>query len=155
MAKRDVNVDRLAEAVGEEFFEALRGVLCFDDGDLLLFGNDGYTLDERARREARQVEAALLKRGFLVKGFGLCPQGYSWALLVAPPAAKGEDELDRDFAAVKARELAERLLWAAAGRYRRVDADQVPSRANTPRPPCRWRMPSGTSNLRSEGDADR
>jgi hypothetical protein len=155
MAERDGDVDRLAALVGEELFEAIRGVLRFDDGDLLVFGNDGYTLDKRARREARQVEAALLKRGFLVRGFGLCPEGYSWALLVAPPVPKSEGELDRGFTAAEARELAERLLWEAAGQYRRVDADQVLSRVKTPRPPCRWRMPSGTSNLRSEGDAGR
>jgi hypothetical protein len=142
MAKRDVNVDRLAALLGEEFFEALRGVLWFDDGDLLIFGNDGYEQDERVREEARQVEAGLLGQGFLVKGFGLCPAGYSWALLVAPPAPGGDGELDSDFEAAKARELAERLLWAAAGPYRRVDADRVQSRVNTPRPVCQWRVPN-------------
>ncbi len=48
------------------------------------FGNDGYTTDDRVRREVSALRRRLGKAAFEELGFGLSEDGHTWALLIRP-----------------------------------------------------------------------
>jgi len=54
------------------------------DGDLVVgvFGNDRYLFDKRVVREVELVREWLTAAGARELGFGLSPDGHSWAMLV-------------------------------------------------------------------------
>jgi hypothetical protein len=55
-----------------------------EDGTLLagVFGNDGYIRDAKARLEAHLVRNRLKDLDAAELGFGLSPDGHTWAVLV-------------------------------------------------------------------------
>src|SRR6516162_9314743 len=77
----EVNVKAVVNITGEEGFEAHRGVIPVRDDTFVVFGNDGYQKDERARREVATVRERLA--GDAVElGFATDEDGYSWAMVV-------------------------------------------------------------------------
>jgi hypothetical protein len=76
---------RAANHVYTHHFEAHRGALPWGtQGLCAVFGNDGYTTDStgRAAREVEFVRERLQAEGLTELGFGVCGEGYSWALIV-------------------------------------------------------------------------
>jgi len=71
----------IADLVGDEGFAAHRGAVHVRDSTFLVFGNDGYTKDERARREVEVIRAETADRAEEL-GFATTEDGYSWALLI-------------------------------------------------------------------------
>ncbi|QDV56283.1 hypothetical protein [Rosistilla oblonga] len=74
MYREQMSVHRGAMWIDDEFPEA--------EGECLIFGNDSFTSDVRARKEVAQVIARLDSLAIRVFGFGLGPDGYTWALRV-------------------------------------------------------------------------
>jgi hypothetical protein len=77
-----IDIQKIVERLGEEFFEAHRGAFWWEEGRCvaIVFGNDGYATDGRAKLE---VEAARRLLGFLdgrELAFATDSVGYSWAL---------------------------------------------------------------------------
>jgi hypothetical protein len=74
-----------AHYAGLHSFPLRRGSLYFeDDKDLhVIFGNDGYRTDDRAKMEARTVRDAALARGLPTSEIQVdYEDGYSWAVAV-------------------------------------------------------------------------
>ena len=67
-----------------ELFKAHRGAIPWGNlGVVVVFGNDSYTKDERARREVEFVREFLRTEGLTELGFGVdSDEGYSWAMIV-------------------------------------------------------------------------
>jgi hypothetical protein len=99
------NPDWLAEArkaanhIAEHMFTAHRGAMPWRLlGVTVVFGNDGYGQDERARREVQIVRRVLAETGVAELGFATCDEDdYTWAMLI-----KAEDHAAWDA-----------MLWAA------------------------------------------
>jgi hypothetical protein len=75
---------KLAEHLGDTLFDAHRSAFV-RGGELVVFGNNGYTQDEKGRAR-REVEAALAwakERGLTATDFGTSADGYSWAVVFA------------------------------------------------------------------------
>ena len=70
----------------EHYFQAHRGAFVGPDGQLIVFGNDGYAKDERVRRDISLIEEWLSANGFGINPMTLDPEDhYSWAFEVLPP----------------------------------------------------------------------
>jgi hypothetical protein len=92
VTKMDVAINRVddkaraaAEFVGHCLFHRHRGA--FDCGDkVVLFGNDGYDVDARSRKEVELVRSGLEAMGVEAAGFGtgFSEDGgnWSWAIVV-------------------------------------------------------------------------
>ncbi len=85
MSYADEAAKAAAEFVGHCLFHRHRGVLDCND-KAVLFGNDGYDLDPRSRKEVELVRSGLKAMGLEAHGFGT---GYStdggkgsWAIVV-------------------------------------------------------------------------
>lgn len=78
---------RAAEHANDTLFEDHRGVMKWH-GQVVIFGNDGYRQDERARLEVDLLRQHLSEAGIAELGFGLDErgeredQGYTWAMVV-------------------------------------------------------------------------
>src|SRR5438105_14836299 len=68
-----------------------------DDGNVVIgiFGNDNYLSDTRARREVELVRARIGDAGAQEVGFGLSPDGFSWAILVRADGQRYQTEIGR------------------------------------------------------------
>jgi hypothetical protein len=78
---------QIATYVRHRFPTQERGALLVKgaaDGDLVVgvFGNDRYLFDKRAVREVELVREWLTAAGARELGFGVSPDGHSWAMLV-------------------------------------------------------------------------
>ncbi len=72
MYREHMDVHRSAIWIDDEFPEA--------EGECLIFGNDSFTNDVRARKEVAQVVSRLDSLAIRIFGFGLGPGGYTWAI---------------------------------------------------------------------------
>ena len=72
MYREHMNWHRGAVWIDDEFPEA--------EGECLIFGNDSFTNDVRARKEVAQVVSRLDSLGIRMFGFGVGPNGYTWAI---------------------------------------------------------------------------
>lgn len=84
----------MAGYVADNMFEAHRGAMPWkQEGITVIFGNDGYGRDNRAKQEVALVREYLAKVGIRVLGFGVNPKNnYSWAMLVQSRAC---DDLNK------------------------------------------------------------
>ncbi|WP_397569067.1 hypothetical protein [Schlesneria sp. T3-172] len=69
-----------ANYVGKFHMTQHRGVLPVDDG-MIVFGNDGYSNDERSQREVSMVRDRLKPFELSEPEFAVSDDGYSWALV--------------------------------------------------------------------------
>jgi hypothetical protein len=97
----DVEARVVANRVYDGMFEAHRGAIPSRViGYSTLFGNDGYSSDQRSRDEVENVRAVLAWEGIDELGFGTSGEdGYTWAMVVR------SDELD----------LLTEIVWRAWG----------------------------------------
>ncbi|QDV69004.1 hypothetical protein Poly24_27180 [Rosistilla carotiformis] len=79
----------MATKMYREHMNVHRGAWLIDDdefpegeGECLIFGNDSFTSDVRARKEVAQVVSRLDSLAIRIFEFGLGPDGYTWALWV-------------------------------------------------------------------------
>jgi hypothetical protein len=92
----------LAMYVHQNLASIHRGALmirCVADGSLVaaVFGNDGYIANDKARREVDLVRV-WLREGLVEElGFGLTPDGTSWALLVRADNSRFQTALGKAF----------------------------------------------------------
>jgi hypothetical protein len=82
-----ITASQVATYVQQKFSDRERGAAVFEDtprGGLVLavFGNDGYQVDKRVSREVDLVREWLTAAGAREQGFGVSPDGHSWAMLV-------------------------------------------------------------------------
>jgi hypothetical protein len=70
-----------------------------EDGHAVVgvFGNDNYVADGRARREVEFVRNRLREVAAEEVGFGLSPDGYSWAMLIRTDGRRYKTSLGRAF----------------------------------------------------------
>jgi hypothetical protein len=81
---RDREATRAADHCSEHLFESQRGAMPWKPGVIAIFGNDGYSVDGRARDEVAMLRRKLAEAGHAVLGFGVDSQdGFTWALLVS------------------------------------------------------------------------
>ncbi|TWT55472.1 hypothetical protein KOR42_28580 [Thalassoglobus neptunius] len=83
----DATSEMMALLVNEENFSAHRGAEEIDDGpddsyECIVFGNDGFQEDVRSRKEVARLMMRLDQLGIPILGFGVEPEGYSWAMRV-------------------------------------------------------------------------
>jgi|SRR6516165_5973203 hypothetical protein len=93
----------LAEHLGDTMFETHRGAFVRRE-ELVIYGNDGYGTDERARREVDAAQKWAIEKALDVTDFGLTEDGYSWAL-----ACRGSGHTADELAGLAVE--AEDLLW--------------------------------------------
>ena len=67
------------EVADEEDYDEDQGIV----EECIVFGNDGYATDVRARKEVAALVRRLESLGIEVLGFGLSPNRYSWAMRIA------------------------------------------------------------------------
>lgn len=79
----------MATKMYREHMNVHRGAWLIDDnefpegeGECLICGNDSFTSDVRAQKEVAQVVSRLDNLAIRILGFGLGPDGYTWALRV-------------------------------------------------------------------------
>ncbi len=98
-----IDVQKIVDRLRGECFEVHRGAFWWDEGRrvAVAFGNDGYSTDEKARREVAAVRQLLVEQEGRELGFATDSEdGYCWALACELPA-------DLDPAAL------ESVLWDA------------------------------------------
>jgi hypothetical protein len=77
-----MDLQKLANVVGDELFEAHRGVVHLKDGNFLIFGNDGFAQDKRAKREVERIRQALTGQAEEI-GFATSEgDTYTWVVVV-------------------------------------------------------------------------
>ena len=74
MYREHMNVHRGSWLIDDDFPEG--------EGECLIFGNDSFTSDVRARKEVAQVISRLDSLAIRIFEFGLGPDGVTWALWV-------------------------------------------------------------------------
>ncbi len=78
----DTIASQVAERIGDELFQAHRGVTHSRHADVnAAFGNDGFKESEKAQREVEAARQCIAAGGGAVLGFGTSSDGYSWVLL--------------------------------------------------------------------------
>jgi hypothetical protein len=84
----DAEAVAMANHVCERMFNVHRGAIPWRQlGIAVLFGNDGYTEDDRSKREVSHLRGKMVDIESKVLGFGVNSEdGYSWAMLVLHPA---------------------------------------------------------------------
>jgi hypothetical protein len=103
---RAQDLQKVADLMYTEGFEAHRGAFHLKDGDFLVFGNDGYTQDKQGRgqREAETVRQTVQGRAEAL-GFAVdSTEGYSWCMVL---------RFTEGFETRAGRELCRDLLTAA------------------------------------------
>jgi hypothetical protein len=112
MAKKDLEVGRLtADWIGANLFEAHRGIIrC---GDLLVaFGNDCYQTEtgesSHGHREVEHFREWLVVHGCTELDFGVSEGGYTWRMVLKPPAGSAVEPV-------------EQALWACWGKAKGSD----------------------------------
>ena len=106
------DASREADDIAECLFERHRGAYADEGVRVVVFGNDGFAEDHRSRSEVAQVVEVCLNLGLRLEAFGVCPEGYTWALVVGCPDGEcGET-------------LADDLQRAVGGAW--CDASEVP-----------------------------
>jgi hypothetical protein len=68
----------------EDFFAAHRGAVPWRKGIIAIFGNDGYSSDERTKKEVAWLRQNLADLHAEEVAFATDEEGYSWVLLVRP-----------------------------------------------------------------------
>jgi hypothetical protein len=70
-----------------------------EEGNVIIgvFGNDNYLSDSRARQEVELIRLRLKETIAQEAGFGLSPDGYSWALIVKADTLKYRTAVGRAF----------------------------------------------------------
>jgi hypothetical protein len=144
VADRNNGLDRDREAAGVAnychnlLFQAHRGAKPWEPGAIAVFGNDGYSVGDRARKEVALLRRKLDEAGHAVLGFGVDSwEAYTWALLVSSGSLK-EGTAARLFRDVLLSEDLTDLVWTiwdevlgvapdgcAYNRYQRHVADIV------------------------------
>ena len=95
-----------------------------EDGAVLgVFGNDNYVAESKARREVELTRGRLRECGGEEVGFGLSPDGYSWALLVRCQQPRYKTETGR----AMQRELLKIALEETVSRAWRDACDAEPT----------------------------
>jgi len=75
------NVATAAEFINEFWFPAHRGCLQARE-HFVLFGNDGYAEDTKAKREVELVTNELDRLGRTTRAFATSADGYTWVIVV-------------------------------------------------------------------------
>jgi hypothetical protein len=85
----------VANFLHEHLFQAHRGALRYSNEISVLFGNDGYGVDDGfdAKSEVMYLRQFLLEAGVSEFGFGMCDDRYTWCLLVESNDTKFLDDL--------------------------------------------------------------
>jgi hypothetical protein len=104
----------MANYVYEHMFEAHRGAMPWkQDGITVVFGNDGYSSDKRARNAVKMLRKFLDSRETPVLGFGVDSEaGHSWAMSVKT----ADDEVLNDG------EVLNSLIWMFFNGHSDMDA---------------------------------
>jgi hypothetical protein len=71
-----------AEYASDDLMHCHRGVLTWGKGRYVLFGNDGYSTDERSKKEAQAVCEAAHREGCPVSEIQTDRSGGTWAVAV-------------------------------------------------------------------------
>ena len=125
-----ITATQVAAHIRQKFADRDRGALLFEDTPadglvLAVFGNDGYHLDKRVGREVELVRRWLMAAGAREQGFGISPDGHSWALLVRVGDPGYRTAAGRAFYAemvrVEVEEEVRRAWLAACGADRAAD----------------------------------
>src|SRR5262249_50478312 len=89
-------------------------VRCTSDGSMLgaVFGNDRYLANHLAKKEVMLIRQRLKEAGLEELGFGLSPDGQSWALLVRTEVAGLQTSTAKSFRTEMYRAYLEELVWA-------------------------------------------
>ena len=101
-----------ADDIAECLFERHRGAYADEGGSVVVFGNDGFSVDHRSRSEVAQVVDSCLRLGLSLEAFGVCRGGYTWALILSCPGEECGEGLVADLL---------RAVW-----YAWCDASGVP-----------------------------
>jgi hypothetical protein len=88
-----IDAGRLADAIAVRLFERHRGAYADEDGTIVVFGNDGFADDKRSRREVAQVVEDCQSLGLGLEAFGVCRDGYTWALVMSCPCGESDETL--------------------------------------------------------------
>jgi hypothetical protein len=100
---RPMNLQKIADLIGETMLEAHRGVIYLTGGDFLAFGNDSHATDERSKRSVEAARRHIADRATEV-GFATSGDGYSWVMLL---------QMAKDYATQAGREAFRSLLTSA------------------------------------------
>ncbi|MDB5350123.1 MAG: hypothetical protein JWN86_1370 [Planctomycetota bacterium] len=76
------NAGRRANRLAKHRFHIHRGAYRAKGKRIVVFGNDGFVIDERSRREVADVMDAARRSGLTPEEFGLCDEGYTWTLVL-------------------------------------------------------------------------
>jgi hypothetical protein len=116
MCETDWNLQaiRVADYIQKKMFDAHRGVMIWHNGLIVVFGNDGFSRDEKTREVVSHVRETLRSELAPAKelGFGLsnAPEGYpndagyTWAIVCRACDKVGVSD---------ARDEIDNVLWAA------------------------------------------
>jgi hypothetical protein len=104
-----------ANYLHEEHFESHRGAVLWEPGVVVIFGNDGYSQDERTRKEVELVREKLRAAKIKEIGFGTdtAEGGYTWALLVEVDDDKYQTEAGQKLHRVMLTNSFFDLVWDA------------------------------------------
>src|SRR5262249_41929357 len=117
LRRRDEDGDDLAQFINESLMSVHRGAVHMNEeegwpatqpGDIVVFGNDGFTTDPRAKQEVAAVGEFARQQGFDPVHFGIDPSGVTWAVVLQPGGG-----VDQEFVPELAEEIDERLweVW--------------------------------------------
>lgn len=99
-----------------------------------VFGNDGYTVDERVKQEVAALRQRLREAALEELGFGLSEDGHAWALLVLPTATPRQSSGDDGDVAQALIAFLDEAVWEAWRRACGVPQTQ-PSEESVNYPP--------------------
>jgi hypothetical protein len=104
-----------ANYLHEEHFEVHGGAVLWQPGVVVVFGNDGYSQDERTREEVELVREKLRAAKLREIGFGAdtVEGGYTWAPLVEVDGAEYQTEPGQKFHRVMLTDSFFDLVWDA------------------------------------------
>ena len=91
-----------------------------------VFGNDGYTVDERVKQEVAALRQRLREAALEELGFGLSEDGHAWALLVRPAATSRQPSGDDGTVAQALTAFLDEAVWEAWRRACGVPQAQPP-----------------------------
>jgi hypothetical protein len=99
-----------------------------EEGNVIIgvFGNDNYLSDSRARQEVELIRLRLKETIAQEAGFGLSPDGYSWALIVKADTQKYRTAVARAFHRELLKASLEDAVEQAWQKVAGVEAECVP-----------------------------